>query len=701
LGELRAEGASEAALAAGFARPAAMSDSEDELAELRRMNGYQKARTEGGWADVPRPSKAAQPQDFADEPSAGPDVDVAAIMGFGSFGGAKRAPAPAAAGPGEAQHVPRGSSGREAAAGARRSSGGEAAARSNADGASSGGQRDSAGAGDGEDSEPDVGPPAPPTADAEPGVAGEGADDGVDERLGIPASHELTVQHHARLVSCLAVDPQGARFATGGFDDTVRMYDFNGMTSAKKCYRMMEPGAKKEGSYPILALSWSPAGECLLVVNGSPQPFVYDREGHELGELPRGYMYIRDMRNTTGHVSACTWGQWHPTDRGTAITSSEDGTVRAWDLWEIKQTTVIKPQPVRPGTRVHVSTCAYSNDGAQIAAGLKDGSVHLYDVRGKFGYSAAVGTVLVANADILGKGRQEWNYATRPKHLFRSAHADGESVSSVQFFRDGLGFVSRSTDGTVARWDQRNLKKAVWVREGLLNTHENTAVRLGPGDRVVATGTSAARDGDNGQLVFLNAETGEVERMLGLSGSVVGLEWHDKIDQILVGHGGRKEGVLTVLYNPRMSSKGALLAMAVKARAADPLDWMPQRVYLPQAAIREDLPWKKARKPFDRNFVHPKEKTRPSQGLGDVKGPGRMGSTHHALFVRDMVAKSGELTKNVLEDAREQLLRHDGAKDEVVDRLMSAYSKTQPKRIYDTEDLEDEPKKGAKKPKAA
>lgn len=78
-----------------------------------------------------------------------------------------------------------------------------------------------------------------------------------------------------------------------------------------------------------------------------------------------------------------------------------------------------------------------------------------------------------------------------------------------------------------------------------------------------------------------------------------------------------------------------------------------------------------------------------------------MGSTHHALFVRDMVAKSGELTKNVLEDAREQLLRHDGAKDEVVDRLMSAYSKTQPKRIYDTEDLEDEPKKGAKKPKAA
>merc|ERR1719383_1699339 len=70
-----------------------------------------------------------------------------------------------------------------------------------------------------------------------------------------------------------------------------------------------------------------------------------------------------------------------------------------------------------------------------------------------------------------------------------------------------------------------------------------------------------------------------------------------------------------------MSSKGALLAMAVKARAADPLDWMPQRVYLPQAAIREDLPWKKARKPFDRNFVHPKEKDQAEPGSGRRQGP--------------------------------------------------------------------------------
>ena len=42
----------------------------------------------------------------------------------------------------------------------------------------------------------------------------------------------------------------------------------------------------------------------------------------------RGDMYIRDMRNTTGHVSGLTGGCWHPTDRFTAMTGSEDGTVR-------------------------------------------------------------------------------------------------------------------------------------------------------------------------------------------------------------------------------------------------------------------------------------------------------------------------------------------------------------------------------------
>lgn len=60
----------------------------------------------------------------------------------------------------------------------------------------------------------------------------------------------------------------------------------------------------------------------------APQAKIYDRDGRALGEFVRGDMYIRDARNTKGHVSGLTCGTWHPTDRYTAMTASEDGTVR-------------------------------------------------------------------------------------------------------------------------------------------------------------------------------------------------------------------------------------------------------------------------------------------------------------------------------------------------------------------------------------
>eukprot|EP00967_Tisochrysis_lutea_P010386 scaffold11942_cov23-Tisochrysis_lutea.AAC.1 len=44
---------------------------------------------------------------------------------------------------------------------------------------------------------------------------------------------------------------------------------------------------------------------------------LYDRNGLTLGEFMRGDMYIRDMKNTKGHVTGLTCGQWHPTDRNT------------------------------------------------------------------------------------------------------------------------------------------------------------------------------------------------------------------------------------------------------------------------------------------------------------------------------------------------------------------------------------------------
>ncbi len=73
--------------------------------------------------------------------------------------------------------------------------------------------------------------------------------------------------------------------------------------------------------------------------------------------------------------------------RGTALTCSDDGTLRVWDMWELQQRTVIKPQLAKPG-RVAVTACAFSTDGRLIAGGLMDGTIQLWDVKGGPGCAA-------------------------------------------------------------------------------------------------------------------------------------------------------------------------------------------------------------------------------------------------------------------------------------------------------------------------
>ncbi len=61
-------------------------------------------------------------------------------------------------------------------------------------------------------------------------------------------------------------------------------------------------------------------GDAFLAVTGSAKIKVFDRDCSLRGESLQGDMYIRDQRNTKGHVSPCTYGQWHPTDRFVLIT---------------------------------------------------------------------------------------------------------------------------------------------------------------------------------------------------------------------------------------------------------------------------------------------------------------------------------------------------------------------------------------------
>ncbi|KAI8835226.1 WD40-repeat-containing domain protein [Chytriomyces cf. hyalinus JEL632] len=116
-----------------------------------------------------------------------------------------------------------------------------------------------------------------------------------------------------------------SRLVSGGRDCTVKLWDFNGMNGKFRPFRSIDEPC---GGNPIRDLQYSNSGDQFLIASGSNQAKLYDREGSSIAEYMKGDMYLRDMKNTEGHISALTCCKWHPTDRATFLTASLDSTIR-------------------------------------------------------------------------------------------------------------------------------------------------------------------------------------------------------------------------------------------------------------------------------------------------------------------------------------------------------------------------------------
>eukprot|EP00877_Chromochloris_zofingiensis_P012178 jgi/Chrzof1/7213/Cz02g14300.t1 len=564
--------------------------------------------------------------------------------------------------------------------------------------------------GDDDDNDGDeqaAGPPRPPAGDEEDAAAGPSLEDDGDQddddgdNVGddddeyqdpymLPVSHEVTLAGHERAVVTLDVEHSGNRVVTGSMDGTVRLYDFNGMKADLRSFRALTP---HEG-HPVLSVSWSPTGDAFLVATGAATAKVYDRDGKERGEFVRGDMYIRDMKNTKGHVSGLTSGQWHPTDRYTAMTASEDGTVRIWDTWNIQQKTVIKPSLAKPG-RVTVSSCAYNCDGRLIAAGLMDGTIQLWSVGGKFGVSAAIGAVAPPKPQMVEK--QGWSYVSRPTQLVRGAHEVDTEVTSLCFSQDDRLLASRGMDGTLKLWDLRKFKTPMSVFDDLPTNYATTNCCFSPDERLLLTGTAASSSSAAGQQqqggagVFVDTKELKVVRRMGMPTHVAAVRWHHRLNQIFVGTGDRRSGGIHVLYDTSFSERGALLCVARAPRRASPFDFIPPLLIKTPHSLpmfREEPTRKRQR---DKDSKDPSKARRPNPGMAAGIGrAGRLGTTGGTLLTQHLLKKHGQLVSTDQEmDPREAILRHAEKEDEI-SRLTAAYAKTQPKPIFAEPEVDEE-----------
>ncbi|XP_062148051.1 uncharacterized protein LOC133856989 [Alnus glutinosa] len=514
-----------------------------------------------------------------------------------------------------------------------------------------------------------IGPPRPPPG---PNVGESGSDDEDDDdeeeedknRYRIPHSNEIVLKGHTKVVAALAVDPSGSRVLSGSYDYTVRMYDFQGMNSRLASFRQLEPS---EG-HQVRNISWSPTADRFLCVTGSAQAKIYDRDGLTLGEFIKGDMYIRDLKNTKGHISGLTCGEWHPKNKETILTSSEDGSLRIWDVNDFKsQKQVIKPKLARPG-RVPVTTCTWDREGKCIAGGIADGSIQIWNLKPGWG--------------------------SRPDIYVEKSHSD--DITCLKFSSDGRILLSRSSDDSLKVWDLRQMKEPLKVFADLPNHYAQTNIAFSPDEQLFLTGTSVERESTTGGLLcFFDRAKLELVSRVGISPtcSVVQCAWHPKLNQIFATSGDKSQGGTHILYDPTLSERGALVcvARAPRKKSVDDFEAKPV-IHNPHALpLFRDQPSRKRQR--EKELKDPMKSHKPELPMTGPGFGGRVGTSAGSLLTQYLLKQGGMIKETWMEeDPREAILKYADAAAKDPKYIAPAYAQTQPETVFAKSDSEDEEK---------
>ena len=109
-----------------------------------------------------------------------------------------------------------------------------------------------------------------------------------------PFSQRIGLKEHTKVISALGLDPSGARILSGSHDYDAKLWDFGGMTMQPRSFKSWEPAGT---CYVLPSLSlyycsllnilqindvkFSNDGKRFLVISGTTQAKLYDRDGEE------------------------------------------------------------------------------------------------------------------------------------------------------------------------------------------------------------------------------------------------------------------------------------------------------------------------------------------------------------------------------------------------------------------------------------
>ncbi|KAK0473198.1 hypothetical protein IW261DRAFT_1423737 [Armillaria novae-zelandiae] len=504
---------------------------------------------------------------------------------------------------------------------------------------------------DDENNDEEPGPPLPPSHEPEYDPSEFDDDDDDSEMPLFPVTHEIILKDHTKVVSALALDPSGARILSGSHDYDCKLWDFGGMDMRCKPFKTWEPA----GSYHIHDLKYSNDGQKFLVITGTTQARLYDRDGEEEATFVKGDPYIRDMKHTSGHVGELSSCAWHPKDSKLFITGSADSTIRIWDVEnKRKQKTVIVVKSKDRGARTKVTACAYSTDGRMIGGACLDGALHMWQTNSNF---------------------------VRPNLSVEGAHSKGTETGSVVFGVDGRTVLTRGGDDTVKLWDLRSFKKPLATHSGLTTLYPTTNAILSPDGKYVVTGAAASSKGGNGKLMFLDKNTLEAVKTLEVDSTPVKVFWHSKINQIVTG---LSSGQICVLYSPLTSTNGAKLLMNKGPPRKVTIEDMSDALAAPSIVTPHALPMfregdgivKTLKRKRDRDRMDPRKSRRPELPVTGPGRGGRVGASATQHVVQNLVR---DTTRD--EDPREALLKY-ATKATEDPQWTAAWQVNQPKPVF-------------------